>query len=196
MFDVAGKSAPLIEAGDGVGGKLGRFVYPVQVGRWSENATGAPLVLVLQTWMLLGMLQAAQQLTCTHVRDRHQFGQALAEFQGVRFALTDIAVTTQGLEEVAKYTLWSVTKRDRGEALTDALALRAVALEAAETTFRIAHQLHGANGFCDETALSWLSRYSQPLRRLPLGRSQTQRLLTRSIEANGFYSPLTNGART
>ena len=32
--------------------------------------------------------------------------------------------------------------------------------------FRVAHQLHGAIGFCDEVPLSWLSRYSQPFRRL------------------------------
>ena len=42
------------------------------------------------------------------------------------------------------------------------------AIEAAEVVFRVCHQLHGAVGFCDETTLSWLSRYSQPLRRLPL----------------------------
>ena len=35
--------------------------------------------------------------------------------------------------------------------------------------FRVAHQLHGAIGFCDETALSWVSRASVPLRRLPFG---------------------------
>ncbi len=40
--------------------------------------------------------------------------------------------------------------------------------------FRVCHQLHGAVGFCDETTLSWLSRYSQPLRRLPLGLSATR----------------------
>ena len=56
----------------------------------------------------------------------------------------------------------------RSEALEDALALRLAAIEAAEVVFRVCHQLHGAMGFCDETTLSWVSRYSQPLRRLPL----------------------------
>ena len=68
---------------------------------------------------------------------------------------------------LAKYALWSVGT-GRPEALDDALALRLAALEAAEVVFRVTHQLHGAIGFCDETTLSWLSRYSQPLRRLPL----------------------------
>ncbi len=54
------------------------------------------------------------------------------------------------------------------EAINDALASRLAAIEAAEVVFRVCHQLHGAVGFCDETTLSWLSRYSQPLRRLAL----------------------------
>ena len=67
----------------------------------------------------------------------------------------------------------------RPDALADALALRMAAIEAAEVVFRVCHQLHGAVGFCDETTLSWLSRYSQPLRRLPLGLSATRDQLTR-----------------
>jgi hypothetical protein len=60
------------------------------------------------------------------------------------------------------------------------------ALEAAEVVFRVTHQLHGAVGFCDETTLSWLSRYSQPLRRLPLGLSATRDVLTRRIGGDGL----------
>ena len=55
------------------------------------------------------------------------------------------------------------------------------AIEAAEIVFRVCHQLHGAVGFCDETTLSWLSRYSQPLRRLPLCLSATRDELTRRV---------------
>jgi hypothetical protein len=52
--------------------------------------------------------------------------------------------------------------------------------------FRRTHQLHGAVGFCDETTLSWLSRYSQPLRRLPFGLSATRDVLTRRIGRDGL----------
>ncbi len=72
------------------------------------------------------------------------------------------------------------------EALDDALALRLAAIEAAEVVFRVCHQLHGAVGFCDETTLSWLSRYSQPLRRLPLGLSATRDELTRRLGRRGL----------
>ena len=60
------------------------------------------------------------------------------------------------------------------------------AIEAAEVVFRVCHQLHGAVGFCDETTLSWLSRYSQPLRRLPLGLSATRDQLTRRAGRRGL----------
>ena len=89
------------------------------------------------------------------------------------------AVERGGLEMLARYALWS------GE-LADALALRLAALEAADVVFRVAHQLHGAVGFCDETTLSWLSRHSQPLRRLPWGLSATRELLADAVEAHGL----------
>ena len=128
------------------------------------------LGLVLPCWTLLGMLDRAMAMTRAYVLEREQFGQPLAKFQGVQFQLTDAEVERAGLDELAKYALWSVAA-GRDEAVDDALALRLAAIEAAETVFRVAHQLHGAIGFCDETTLSWVSRYSQPLRRLPLGLS-------------------------
>jgi hypothetical protein len=68
----------------------------------------------------------------------------------------------------------------------DALTLRLAAIEAAEMVFRVCHQLHGAIGFCDETTLSWLSRYSQAVRRLPLGLSATRGELIRRVDRRGL----------
>jgi alkylation response protein AidB-like acyl-CoA dehydrogenase len=86
---------------------------------------------------------------------------------------------------LAKYALWSI-QAGNPEATQDALALRMAALEAAEVVFRVAHQLHGAMGFCDETPLSWLSRYSQPIRRAPFGLSATRALLAERIGRHGL----------
>jgi 3-oxo-4-pregnene-20-carboxyl-CoA dehydrogenase alpha subunit len=143
------------------------------------------LGLVLPCWTLLGMLDRAMQLTRAYVLERQQFGQPLASFQGVQFQLTDAEVERVGLEELAKYALWSV-QTGRREVLNDALALRMAAIEAADTVFRVAHQLHGAIGFCDETTLSWISRYSVPLRRLPFGLSATRQELTRRLGRHGL----------
>ena len=141
--------------------------------------------LVLPCWTLLGMLDRAMELTIAHVSLRKQFGQPLSSFQGVQFQLTDAEVERSGVEILAKYALWSIGTQ-RPEATDDALALRMSAIEAAEIVFRVCHQLHGAVGFCDETTLSWLSRYSQPLRRLPLGLSATRDELTRRVGGQGL----------
>jgi 3-oxo-4-pregnene-20-carboxyl-CoA dehydrogenase alpha subunit len=153
------------------------------------DAAGTPvevaLGLVLPCWTLLGMLDRAMTLTRRYVLEREQFGQPLARFQSVQFQLTDAEVERSGFEELARYALWSIEAR-LDEVLDDALALRLAAIEAADTVFRIAHQLHGAIGFCDETTLSWLSRYSQPLRRLPLGPAGTGAAFTRLVGRRGL----------
>ncbi len=149
------------------------------------GAADVALGLVLPCWTLLGMLDRAIELTISHISLRKQFGQTLSSFQGVQFQLTDAEVERSGIDILAKYALWSVGTGN-SEALNDALALRMSAIEAAEVVFRVCHQLHGAVGFCDETTLSWLSRYSQPLRRLPLGLSGTRDALTRRVGGTGL----------
>ncbi|MWA02508.1 acyl-CoA dehydrogenase [Actinomadura sp. LD22] len=157
-----------------------------------DGARDLALGLVLPCWTLLGMLDRAIDLTREHVLLREQFGQALARFQSVRFQLTEAEVERSGAVSLAKYALWSVQSR-RAEAVEDALALRLAAVEAADVVFRVAHQLHGAIGFCDEAFLSWLSRYSQPLRRLPLGPSGTRDRLTRRLGRRGLTGPFGTG---
>ncbi len=155
------------------------FVARVDVRPVDADGTAdLALALVLPCWTLLGMLDRAVDLTRDHVLVREQFGRPLAEFQSVQFQLTDAEVERRGADMLARYALWSI-QSDSPDALLDAVALRSAILDAAETVFRTAHQLHGALGFCDESPLSWLSRYSLPLRRLPLGAVATDDLLTR-----------------
>lgn len=151
----------------------------------SDGAKDVALGLVLPCWTLLGMLDRAMDLTRRHVLEREQFGQPLAAFQGVQFQLTDAEVERSGLEMLARYSLWSI-QCGHADAIGDALALRMAAIEAAETVLRVAHQLHAATGFCDETTLSWISRYSQPLRRLPFGLSVTRDRLARQLGRHGL----------
>ena len=162
------------------------FVAELQLAAIDDaGAADVALGLVLPCWTLLGMLDRAIELTIAHVSLRKQFGQSLSSFQGVQFQLTDAEVERSGVDILAKYALWSIAT-GAPEALNDALALRMSAIEAAEIVFRVCHQLHGAVGFCDETTLSWLSRYSQPLRRLPLGLSATRDELTRRVGGTGL----------
>jgi hypothetical protein len=139
------------------------------------------LALVLSSCTLLGMMNRAVELTSHYVRERQQFGKPLATFQGVQFQLTDAEIERAGIEQLVKHSLWNL-ETERDESLEDALALRLATLESAAMVFRVAHQLHGAIGFCDEATLSWLSRYSQPLRRLPVGVSGTKKQFVRLME--------------
>lgn len=170
----------------GIGGAGPGFVTEVTLSAIDDGgAADVALGLVLPCWTLLGMLDRAIELTVSHVSLRKQFGQTLSSFQGVQFQLTDAEVERSGLDILAKYALWSIGS-GQPDTLNDALALRMSAIEAAEIVFRVCHQLHGAVGFCDETTLSWLSRYSQPLRRLPLGLSATRDELTRRVGGSGL----------
>lgn len=168
------------------------FVTPIVVQPWdSGGADDLALALTLPCWTLLGMLDRAMELAGDHVQVREQFGRRLADFQSVQFQLTDAEVERKGVEMLARYALWSIQSGQPG-AVADALALRLAALEAADIVFRAAHQVHGATGFCDETTLSWISRHSLPLRRLPLGVSGTEDLLTRRIGTRGLAGPFSD----
>lgn len=162
------------------------FVTPLEVRPLDgDGSADLALALTLPCWTLLGMLDRALELARRHVSLREQFGRPLAQFQGVQFQLTDAEVERRGVDLLARYALWSI-QSGRPEAVDDALALRLAALEAADIVFRTAHQLHGAVGFCDETTLSWLSRYSLPLRRFPFGAVTTEQLLTGRIGRRGL----------
>ena len=193
--ELTGQQHAVQSTGSSLGTKLGSFVGEVRLGDADGTLERETALLVtLQMWWLLGALERAGADTLTYVKEREQFGRTLSKFQTVQFTLTDISVATQGLAELAKYTLWSLAQEDRERAwLVDAVGLRVAGLETAETVMRRAHQLHGAMGFADETNVSWYSRLSQPVRRLPMGLSQTEAALVALMGKDRFthlFAPL------
>lgn len=171
-----------------LGTRLSPFVSGVTVSAAEPGFEGSTALLVtLQSWWLLGLLERALSDTVRYAGEREQFGRQLTKFQTAAFRLADMQVSLHKFEELAKYTLWLLEGNDSSsDALVDALALRAASLESADLVLRGAHQLHGAMGFCDETDVSWLSRMSQSVRRLPAGKSHTVELLTRRTLDAGF----------
>ena len=167
-------------------GLVRKTAYVVDLDLTPVDGEGDPaLGLVLGCWTLLGMVDRAMAMTAQYVNERQQFGQPIGRFQGVQFQLTDAEVERAGFEMLAKYTLWSV-ETARPEALDDACALRVAAIEASDLIFRICHQLFGAIGFCDETPISWVSRSSVPLRRLPHGLGESRRILVERLGRHGL----------
>jgi hypothetical protein len=149
--------------------KLGPFVTRAQLGDASAAVPADDVArhLVLGSWRILGGLDAALATGAEHVKVRKQFGQTLAGFQSVRFAIADASVAHRGLEELAKFTTWRLTTASPTARVADAIALRLHADEVAVQVLRCCHQLFGAIGFCDEHDVSVLDRHMQPLLRLP-----------------------------
>jgi acyl-CoA dehydrogenase len=143
------------------------------------------LALCLDSWRILGAVEAAADLAAAHVAQREQFGQPLAKFQGVRFHIADCLVAVRGLRQLAYFTIWRAFESP-DDALVDALALRVYALEAAGQVLTASHQLLGAMGFCDEHDLSVVDRWVQAPLRLPTDIERTTDLLAAVMEVRGF----------
>ena len=58
--------------------------------------------------------------------------------------------------------------------------------EVAQPVLRLAQQLHGAAGMCDEYDISFLVRHVQPAMRLPIDSDALSDVLFDSITADGF----------
>ena len=114
------------------------------------------------------MLDRAVELTRHYVLERHQFGQAAGDLPG-RAVPADRGRSRARRSGRAGevHACGASSPVDAGPAATRWLC-GAPPPSGRRIVFRVAHQLHGAIGFCDETALSWVSRASVPLRRLPL----------------------------
>jgi hypothetical protein len=167
-------------------GLVRKHAYVADLDLTPVEGTADPVLgLILPTFTLLGMTERAMAMTRQYVNEREQFGKPIGRFQGVQFQLTDAEVERAGFDAIAKYTLWS-HETQQPEALQDALALRVAAIEAADLIFRISHQLFGAIGFCDETPISWVSRASVPLRRLPYGLADARSQLVQSLGNRGL----------
>ncbi len=105
----------------------------------------------------LGAARSAFERALAHVRERHQFGRPIADFQATRFRLADMATEL----EAARLMVWrAADKLDRGAA--DAVMACAMAKRfATDLCFRIiddALQLHGGYGYIREYEVERLLR--------------------------------------
>jgi hypothetical protein len=160
--------------------KLGPFLIPATLGEPTAQVSSDDVArhLVLGAWRIIGGLEAALRQVVEHVKARKQFGQALAQFQVVRFGIADASVAVRGLDELARFTSWRLDVADPRRRSADALALRLHAVDAARAVLRTCHQMFGAIGFCDEQDVSVIDRHLQPLLREPCsGESLALRLV-------------------
>jgi hypothetical protein len=199
-FDLGGSAWRASVSGPALGSRLAPFTVPVALdgsafdASDSADAAGA----VTAAWALsavtvLGYVEASVELAAAHVRDRHQFGQRIADFQAVQFQVADAVVAAQGLAELARFTMWRLSELG-ADARTDALALRVHAADVARTAMRTAQQLHGASGVSDEYDVSVLCRRVQAPLRLPVSSDRIVDTLVDEIRESGFASLFPHGS--
>jgi alkylation response protein AidB-like acyl-CoA dehydrogenase len=123
----------------------------------------------------LGIAQAALDLATSYVKERQQFGKAVAEFQGVQFMLADMAMK---LEAARQLTYAAAARSERGDKdLTYfSAAAKCVASDAAMAITVDAVQLLGGYGYTRDFPAERLMRDAK-ITQIYEGTNQVQRIV-------------------
>jgi alkylation response protein AidB-like acyl-CoA dehydrogenase len=105
---------------------------------------------------MLGLAQGALDHTIAYVKERKQFGKAIADFQGVQFQLARMATDV----ECTRLLVYNCARlRDAGlPFLTEAAMCKVYSSEVAERVASMAINLFGGNGFVKEYPVEKLYR--------------------------------------
>jgi alkylation response protein AidB-like acyl-CoA dehydrogenase len=122
----------------------------------------------------LGIGRGAFDAARRYVKDRHQFGKAISEFQGIQWKLADMA--TQ-LDAARLLTLRAAVMKDAGQKTTlESSMAKLMASEAAVKVCDEAVQLHGGYGFIKDYPVEKFYR-DVKLCTIGEGTSEIQRLI-------------------
>jgi alkylation response protein AidB-like acyl-CoA dehydrogenase len=123
----------------------------------------------------LGIGQAALDLATSYVKERQQFGKAIAEFQGVQFMLADMAMQ---LEAARQLTYAAAARSERGDAdLTFfSAAAKTIASDTAMKVTIDAVQLLGGYGYTRDFPAERLMRDAK-ITQIYEGTNQIQRVV-------------------
>jgi acyl-CoA dehydrogenase-like protein len=195
VHDLSGDVYVASSSSPPIGARLAPFTTDLVRKGAAPRADGDDVQYLYLLWAyyLLGVTEQALELAIAHVKDRVQFGRPLAAMQSVQFQVADATVAVDGLRELARFTLWRVASDPR-TALADALAARLQALDAAHSVLRLAQQLHGASGLCDEYDISILVRHVQTALRLPVDSGAMSEMFFDATRTSGFESLFSLGA--
>ncbi len=122
-----------------------------------------------------GMARRALEEAVQYCRERRQFGQSLADFQGTRFKLADMATELEAARLLVYQAAWA---HDRGasEQKKAASMAKLFATEAAQRIVDQALQLHGGRGLVADTPVARLYNDVRALR-IYEGTSEIQKLV-------------------
>jgi alkylation response protein AidB-like acyl-CoA dehydrogenase len=124
--------------------------------------------------LALGVARAAMDRAKGYVKQRQQFGQPIADFQGIRWMIADRETEM----EAARLLIFNAAaKKDRGEKFAkEASMAKLFASETAHRATDTAIQLYGGAGYIKENVVERLARDAR-LTRIYEGTSEIQRLI-------------------
>ena len=122
----------------------------------------------------LGIARAAMDKAKAYVKERRQFGQALAEFQGLQWMIADRETE---IEASRLLILNAAAKKDRGEPFAkEASMAKLFASETAHRATDTAVQLFGGAGYIQDSVVERHVRDAR-ITRIYEGTSEVQRLI-------------------
>ena len=149
LVDPAGSGVSVVETGTSRGAAEATYTF-----------TSAPTLGVLDADVVrshaiaglaalgAGVVEGARDLTAGYIRDRRQFGRALAEFQAVAQQIADVYIASRTFTLTAGE---AVRRLDAGDPPADDLAVAAYWFtDRASSVLQTCHHLHGGMGV-DET---------------------------------------------
>lgn len=122
----------------------------------------------------LGIARAAQDAAKAYLRERRQFGQALADFQGLQWMIAD---RETDLAAARLLILDAARRKDQGLPFAkEASMAKLFASEAAQRVTDTAIQLHGGAGYCRDYPVERFARDAR-ITRIYEGTSEIQRMI-------------------
>lgn len=110
----------------------------------------------------LGLARRAMEIASAHVRDRHAFGEALADRESVRWLLGEAALE---IEMGRLLTMKAACALDRGEKARKEVSMaKIVVADVLHKAVDTAIQLLGAKGYSKDVKLEWMYRYARQAR--------------------------------
>ena len=105
---------------------------------------------------MVGLAQGALDHTVKYIRERKQFGKAIADFQGVQFQVARMAIEV----ETSRLLVYNAARlRDAGlPFLQEAAMCKIVSSEVAESVTSMAVNLYGGYGFVKDYPVEKLYR--------------------------------------
>jgi len=124
--------------------------------------------------LALGIAQGAYEHAVAYAKVRHQFGQPIANFQGVQFMLADMAMKL----EAARHLVYHAAQlKDAGQPFTkEASMAKLYASEIGNWVTDKAIQIHGGMGYCRDVPVERMHR-DVKLMEIGEGTSEIQRMV-------------------